>query len=107
MLSKIITHIKGKLIELFIHAIMLLIRLSMGVGRGMEEKNVLISSLTLMELNELAKTYLKLTKNDNETIKKKAEKSLIKILDLMDRARNREIMTSQKFMQEVWKEIPR
>jgi len=58
-----------------------------------KEKDILISELKLSDLKELAETYLKLTKSENITIKKKSEKLLIEVLGFMEKAHKDEIMT--------------
>jgi hypothetical protein len=66
-----------------------------------KNQNWLVSELKLSDLKELADTYLKLIKVENKGIKEKAEKSLLEILDLMDKARNKEIMTVAEYSKKM------
>lgn len=70
------------------------------------EKEILISELSLMELRELAETYYKISKSNNDEIRIKAEKRLSEILDYMEKAQKGEIITREQYLHGVWNAIP-
>jgi len=64
-------------------------------------EDFIVSELSIIELKELVNSYERLTKSKNDKIRKKAEKTLLKLLDLTDKAIKNGIMTGSHYYQKL------